>query len=430
MIQIKKLIFYLISSSFVGVAISYGDFYLFHFFLLIFLLVSLYQIKENDFLVDYSIFKKNYVPTLMIIFIWYMISLFWAPSFELGLKYIFYIFCGIAIMISIIYFSSNIANLDKIFNILSLFIFIEIIIALFESFTPFRMPVSSYSSVAHLFGKESVSFNEFENILASSGFSSPTGFRWNTNDLAICMIISLPFFLCSKTALLKVFGILSITLIVIMSASRAVFLAMLLLYFLYLFLIKKRIGTLTLILIISSVTLWGMSRLADSNNPRINELANSIEALTLFFSGQLDIGGSIQWRRELVSNGLNAFYGSYGLGIGAGGSVANQEIIGPVAGRFTSMHNFWIEMLVEGGIFIAIIFLFWFTSIIYKLFFISRTSTNERLKYYSESLFLSLTAFIPAAVSASSTIYFFPMWIMYGFAISVIMLSKENELAS
>ena len=237
-------------------------------------------------------------------------------------------------------------------------------------------------------------------------------------------------FLCSKTALLKVFGILSITLIVIMSASRAVFLAMLLLYFLYLFLIKKRIGTLTLILIISSVTLWGMSRLADSNNPRINELANSIEALTLFFSGQLDIGGSIQWRRELVSNGLNAFYGSYGLGIGAGGSVANQEIIGPVAGRFTSMHNFWIEMLVEGGIFIAIIFLFWFTSIIYKLFFISRTSTNERLKYYSESLFLSLTAFIPAAVSASSTIYFFPMWIMYGFAISVIMLSKENELAS
>ena len=99
-----------------GVAISYGDFYLFHFFLLIFLLVSLYQIKENGFLVDFSIFKKNHVPTLMIIFIWYIISLFWAPSFELGLKYIFYIFCGIAIMISIICFSTNIASLDRIFS--------------------------------------------------------------------------------------------------------------------------------------------------------------------------------------------------------------------------------------------------------------------------------------------------------------------------
>ena len=89
-------------------------------------------------------------------------------------------------------------------------------------------------------------------------------------------------FLCSKATLLKSLEILSITLIVIMSASRAVFLAMLLLYFLYLILIKKRIGTLTLILITSSVILWGMSRLADSDSPRINELANSIEALSLF----------------------------------------------------------------------------------------------------------------------------------------------------
>ena len=126
----------------------------------------------------------------------------------------------------------------------------------------------------------------------------------------------------------------------------------------------------------------------------------------------------------MVDNGLNAFYNSYGLGIGAGGSVANQEIIGPVAGRFTSMHNFWIELLVEGGIFVAIIISFWLLSIIYKLFIISRTTTNQRLKYYSQSLFLSVTAFIPAAIAASSTIYFFPMWIMFGFAISVILLSK------
>ena len=54
----------------------------------------------------------------------------------------------------------------------------------------------------------------------------------------------------------------------------------------------------------------------------------------------------------MVDNGLNAFYSSYGLGLGAGGTVANQEIMGPVDGRFTSMHNFWIELLVEGGIFI------------------------------------------------------------------------------
>ncbi len=176
----------------------------------------------------------------------------------------------------------------------------------------------------------------------------------------------------------------------------------------------------------SSAILWGMTQLRESNNPRINELANSIGALTLFLSGQLDIGGSIEWRRELVDNGLDAFYNSYGLGLGAGGSVANQEIIGPVAGRFTSMHNFWIELMVEGGIFISILVCFWILSIIYKLFIISRTTNDSWLKYYSESLFLSTTAFIPAAIAASSTIYFFPMWIMFGLAISAILLSKTK----
>ncbi len=424
-ISTNKLILALIVSAFIGVAVSYGDFYLFHFVLFLLSIIWIYQIKDNNFLLDLNLFSKNYIPTLITIFLWYSISLFWAPSLELGFKYIFYIFCGLTLTISIISFSSSIANLNKIFNLLSLFILIEIIIGLIESFTSFRMPISSYSSIAPLFGKEPINFSKFDNILFYSSFRPPTGFRWNTNDLAICMVISLPFFLCSKKTFIKVFGILAITTIVVMTASRAVFLATLLVYSFYLFFIKKRIGTLSLIIMTSTGILWGMFQLKESENPRINELANSIEALTLFLSGQLDIGGSIEWRRELVDNGLNAFYNSYGLGLGAGGTVANQEIIGPVAGRFTSMHNFWIELLVEGGIFIAIIISFWLISIIYKLFIISRTSTNESLKYYSQSLFLSVTAFIPAAISASSTIYFFPMWIMFGFAISVILLSKN-----
>ena len=420
-----KLILALIISAFVGVAISYSDFYLFHFVLLIFSTIMIYQIKENEFRLNLDLFTKNHVITLIIIFSWYLISLFWTPSLELGLKYIFYILCGIVIILSIISFSSSIVNLNKIFYLLSIFIILEITIGLIESFSSFRMPISSYSSLAPLFGKVPINFSEFDNILFYSGIRPPTGFRWNTNDLAICMIISLPFFLCSKKTSIKVFGILSITTIVVMTASRAVFLAMLLIYSLYLFFVKKRIGTLSLIIMTSVGILWSMSQLRESENPRINELANSIEALTLFLSGQLDVGGSIEWRRELVNNGLEAFYNSYGLGLGAGGSVANQEIIGPVAGRFTSMHNFWIELLVEGGIFIAIIISCWLLSIIYKLFIISRTTTNQSLKYYSQSLFLSVTAFIPAAIAASSTIYFFPMWIMFGFAISVILLSKN-----
>ena len=70
--------------------------------------------------------------------------------------------------------------------------------------------------------------------------------------------------------------------------------------------------------------------------PRLNELANSVEALSLYISGEIILAD--HWRaRELIENGLNAFKSTHGLGLGAGGSLANQEMIGAVDGRFTSM---------------------------------------------------------------------------------------------
>ena len=97
-----------------------------------------------------------------------------------------------------------------------------------------------------------------------------------------------------------------------------------------------------------------MIQFRESNNPRINELANTFEALTLYVTGNIDVTGSLEWRRILAENGLIGLSQSNGFGLGAGGSVGNQEIIGAVDGRFTSMHNFWLELLVEGGYFIGL----------------------------------------------------------------------------
>jgi teichuronic acid biosynthesis protein TuaE len=169
-----------------------------------------------------------------------------------------------------------------------------------------------------------------------------------------------------------------------------------------------------------------MNSLRDSDNPRINEVANSIEALELYLKGDIDIGGSLEWRRELVKNGLEELKKSNGLGVGAGGATALQEEKGGVAGRFTSMHNFWIEILVEGGIVIGLFGLFWYINIIYNLFLVTKNKKSPELKFFSQSLILSMIGFIPSAISASSTIYFFPMWIMFGLAISVIIINDKS----
>ena len=56
-----------------------------------------------------------------------------------------------------------------------------------------------------------------------------------------------------------------------------------------------------------------ISQAKESENPRINELAGSIEALSLYLRGDIDIGGSLEWRRELANNGMEALKKSYGF---------------------------------------------------------------------------------------------------------------------
>ena len=122
-----------------------------------------------------------------------------------------------------------------------------------------------------------------------------------------------------------------------MAASRAVFFGLIIILCLYLVVVKKKIATLFFIWVTVLGMFWGMSQLSESENPRINEIANTVEAITLYLKGDIDVGGSLEWRRELVDNGINALITSNGLGVGAGGSVAIQEKLGGVCG---SIHQY------------------------------------------------------------------------------------------
>lgn len=417
-----------IASAAIGIAMSYGDVYLFHVFMIMTGLVTMFKMNENKFRYHISALKNHYSLFLVIFLLWYGLSLVWSPDPLAGMKYLFYIICGIAISFSIIQYGMSQSRIKSIMTVLGFVFGLEIIFALLESFTAFRLPISPYSNWHTSFGKASVDFYAFDNPFAYSDFRPPTGFHWNTNNLAITMILVLPFFLCSQKLWIKVLGGSAITIITILAASRAVFIGLIFVLCLYLIAVKKRVGTLSLIWVSVIALFWGMQILSESDDPRINEVANSIEAVSLYLAGDIDIGGSLEWRRELVDNGMDAFKQSKGLGVGAGGSTVLQERMGGVAGRFTSMHNFWVEILVEGGFLITTLALFWYSGLILNMWKLSKEVDNPFIQYMGQSLLLALLGFIPAAIAASSTIYFFPMWIMFGLAISMIVFSR-NELA-
>jgi len=428
LINIDKFVLLGIAFAAIGVAISYADIYLFHIWFLLLGFLSLIKFKNSQYLLEIDKKFSNHLLFLISMFIWYTISLIWTQDIILGIKYLFYIFCGLIISFTIINYSKNLERLNEIYKVLSFVFIIEIIIALLESFSFFRWPISPYSSWHTFFGKETVDYLSYNNILSNSIFSSPTGFHWNTNNLAITMVMILPFFLCHKKLSINLIGSICITLITVFASSRAVFLGLILIFCIYLIVIKKKIRALTFIWLIIPGIFFGMNYLKDSDNPRINEVANSLQALEFYLKGDLDIGGSLEWRRELINDGIDALIKSKGLGLGAGGTTALQEKVGGVAGRFTSMHNFWVEILVEGGIFFGIIGFIWYINILFNLFKILNSKINKQLIFLAQALFLSMIGFIPAAVSASSTIYFFPMWIMFGMAIALILINKNNQM--
>ena len=426
LINIDSLLKIGIALSAFGVALSYSNIYLFHIWFFFLGIIWIIQQKVRGNVFSLSIRYSNHILFLIGMLVWYTITIFWTPDIILGLKYLFYIICGIIITSSIIQLSSNIEKFDSMFRVLCCVFIIELIVASSESFDLFRWPISPYSPWHKFFGKEVLDSFATQNLSTYFKSNPPTGFHWNTNNLAITMVLILPFFLCHKKLSLNIIGSLSITLITIFSASRAVFLALILIFILYLLIIKKRIAILSLIWIFILGLFWGIGNFKDSEDPRINEIANSGEALQLFLLGNLDIGGSLEWRRQLVNDGIDSLINSKGLGVGAGGTTAIQEKKGGVAGRFTSMHNFWIEILVEGGIIFGILGLIWYINILINLYTISRNKFSPELIYYSKALMLSMVGFVPAAISASSTIYFFPMWIMFGMAISIITLYRKS----
>ena len=417
-----------IISCVIGVGVSYGNLYLFHLILASLIIYSIRLFKKNQYQINLNFFSRNYIFFLPFFFGWYFLSIFWSINKLYTMQYLFYIFCGIAIVLAISINFNTKEALNKAIKIAGITFSVEIFLSLLESISPFRLPISPFSNVVTFFGRNQSLQPTLDSFAIPSMIQPPTGFQWNPNDLAVTMIMLIPFFLFSKKNLIKWVAIISIVIIIVMTSSRTVILSMGILFLLYLTFYKKKLTLLFLISFVLLALLSQLEKLKESENPQVSEIANTFSTIQNFINDDILFGQSLTIRQELAINGVDALIGSYGIGVGGGGSIAVQEKLGGVDGRITSMHNFWLELVVDAGILFACIFFLWYVSISWTLFKIGIQSKVSDLKYLGKSLSLSMIIFVPAAISSSSVIYFFPMWLMYGFAIATIEAdSKAKE---
>ncbi|MEA4877929.1 hypothetical protein SDC9_137035 [bioreactor metagenome] len=142
-------------------------------------------------------------------------------------------------------------------------------------------------------------------------------------------------------------------------------------------------------------------------------------------------GNSISKRQYFIKRGIYQLKLTKGLGVGGG---ASKAIFEKEKHSAASMHNFWVELLVEGGVLAGGGFILWYIWIAIKLYHLYHKSKkipsilNSTIMYFSGSLCTSMIGFAFASVSTSSVIYVLPMWIMLSLAIATLNNSHSIKI--
>jgi teichuronic acid biosynthesis protein TuaE len=262
---------------------------------------------------------------------------------------------------------------------------------------------------------ESADLSLFGSAVTDYLMRRPTGFQWNTNDLALLMLMLLPFFIFLKKRLYSRIGVIFALLCIIMSASRGVFIGTAAVvpgcYFIKLR--KHRVALVALFAAAIGLAPVGFRYVTGLDYRALTRVASSFEAVSTLASGEpTRPRSSISLRRTYIEKGMAAFTETHGLGVGAGGDRIVLE--------GESMHNYWVEVLVDGGILLFATYVCWLLFLFFSLLKVYRSSQEDSIRYFAIASAISLIGFSIGCISASSVVYFLPKWILYGFSIATI----------
>ena len=414
------LFFLLIFSLYVGQGISYVTFCLFHFVL------PVYFINELRLGWNWrTLFAKDALPIHSLYLVIFGVSLL----HPLNYSYLYYyalsygIFCLIWTRRDFI-----VRNLKVILIFLLLLFSLDLLLATLEFLTPFRYPISKLSEINYLFGRNHNMFQDgTECFNLNYVLSSPTGFHWNQNNLAFVFLIFFPFTFLFQNACWKNGMRMLLIVLIVSTGSRLGFFAAVAIYsFLWLAELKKKewqqlIPVLTIAFILTDGFYVFPTRMI-----KIKEVAiiSQSEFTDRFPEHCYDKMNSKDSRKELLARGKDHFLASFISGSGAGGFTRKMEEYNRLKESknlqiVTNAHNFFIELLVDFGIWILLPLALILVNLIRHL---RRKSRPNWLL-----AFLVGISFLAGSVMVSSLVYFLPFYLFF-FLLYVVLTAEKGSL--
>lgn len=414
----KKLIYLLIFSGFFGSAflslkLTEG-LTIFPYRIILLLIIYLFLIsfffKKGKLNVS-EIKVKNYIAFLILWIAYAIISLSWAIDKGSAVRDIIFLFSNILVILFVVYYFKNLKDFKRFYNLWLLVLLLLMAIGLWNQIT--GQQIIDYSSL------------NIPDYKKESFMHTPRAIFYNQNDYATYLALSIPFVITfiryAKNTMLKFSGMLIISVclyLLVFTFSRANYVAVLFGFvFWYMFLTKKSLTKIkiaifvSLIILILSIFLFNY----------IEIIGDIIKVQLISLSQESGIGNSLSIRVNLIKNSLLFFFNSFGLGIGAGNSeyyMVNYATY-PTYG-ITNVHNWWLEILGEYGIFIFTGYILFYIGLFANLYKVYKKLDTVIEKKICESLLMSLAVFSFASISSSSILNFMPQWILFAFSLGFL----------
>ncbi|AND42238.1 O-antigen ligase family protein [Cytobacillus oceanisediminis] len=421
--SIQNIVFLLIATSFLGAAFfsfNLGFFSIFPFRVLFILLVFLVVLSILfNLRIDFKNTTLAYKPPILFLTIWFLyaiLSTLWADNLSAALKSIVFLGFGMGFTFFIIYFLRNHEDYIKVAYIWWFMGAFIVFIGLVNHFLQIHLPISR--------------------IYTASAYqkSIPTAVFTNENDfasfLSVTFFLFLTFYTYSKKIIFKGLNILFILLIlflIVVSSSRANLLAIGFgLAVWYLFMLNRKQKLFYLGIFVVGGTL-GAVAVRDVVMSVITKVLSELQSLNRI--SDIGGGGSMEKRVNLILNGFYSVKESLGFGVGAGNAEYFMEHKGiyPTYGDY-NVHNWIIEILMNYGVVITILYLALYSAIIYHVYIIWKKEQSSNMKMVAEFLLIALVAFTLAGISPSSILGLNYHWLLFGFSLGFINMHQAKRI--
>jgi len=381
-------------------------------------LTAIYLVKNYEAVALNISGSKGYFIYLLIWLLYGAFSYLWAVDKEAAVRQIVFLFIGISVIFLVTIYFRELKEYQIVHAVLAVALLVVIGFGIWTIISGQHLPLSK------LYGRS-------ERI--------PTAVFNNPNDLATYLVLSIPFVLVYiKYSLNLVVKLLSsavlISAIFLLTAtgSRANMLALavgFLFWFIFLAGKKARLVSLITIVLIGILIAFVPLELIGDAVPAIYYGLDKVENLLLFFTGhgaEADI--SLGSRTNFFRNSFIYLKESYGFGVGAGNADYYVKHFNYYyTFGYNNLHNWWLEVAVNYGIFIFLGFVWYYLSLIRSLYRIRNKCLLPAGKMISEALLLSLVVFFFASMSPSSMFGLGPMWVLFAFATGFVNWFRNNN---